>query len=148
MRKLVSTPKNMVIRRATVNRNRTPQKMLDATRRVKYLDNDVVAAMPRGEGESVRIFFFLVGRSISDDELEKEYRLRNLIPVDPYSLAAINENDRSFATKYQNATHWKDRYGRWCRIVFRRWDGEQRVSVGHLTGKYSELAWFAGFPCE
>ncbi|MHB0865608.1 MAG: hypothetical protein ACYC1Y_01775 [Minisyncoccota bacterium] len=136
---------NMIVRHVTVNRSRTPQEMLDATRRVEYLDGDVVASMPRGKNDRVTIFLFQPGRDLDDDDVEKEYQLHHLIPVDPYSLAAVNESDRSFATKYQNGTHWKDESGRWCRIVFRRWDGEHRVSVGHHSGKWNNRTWFAGF---
>ncbi len=43
----------------------TPQQALDSTKRVQYVDKEVVKTMPYGEGE---IEFFKVGKCVNDDE--------------------------------------------------------------------------------
>ena len=88
---------DVIIRRMRVNRSRSPQEALAATGRKQYVTDAVVAHMPRGEGDEAEIFFFKVGRWISDDDLEKEYSSRGLVPADPFSLAAVNEADPAFA---------------------------------------------------
>ena len=136
-------------RHVVVNRDRTPQQVLDATGRKQYTDSTVVAGMPHGEGEKKEIVFFKLnlsdrGGSISDDDLEKEFGLRGLIPSDPYSLAAVNEADPAFADEHPNATHWKDAGGKWCFAAFGRWAGERFVYVHRYAYGWSDCWWFAG----
>lgn len=127
-----------------VNRNRTPQQMLDALARRQYTNREVVNTMPRGEGDEDDVFFFQVGRDISDDELEAEFESRNFVPVDPYKLAAVNEDDPSFADEHPNGTHWKDANGCWCYLACRRGDGERRVFVRRNDYVWLAYWWFAG----
>jgi len=144
VRKYVEAVSNLVVRHVAVNRNRSAQKAIDATNRNKYCDSDVVAAMPKGEGEETDVVFFKPGRYISDDELEKEYELHGLIPDDPYSLAAVNEADPAFADEHPNGTHWKDKNGRWCYAAFDRGDDERVVGVSRFDGGWRDDWWFAG----
>lgn len=136
---------NMITRLVKVDRSRTSEQALAATNRKQYTDPSVVATMPKGNGEEVKIIFFKVGRDISDDDLEKEYELRGLIPADPISLATVNEIDPTFADEHPNAIHWKDANGKWCYAAFRRWDGGGRVvSVSRHGSDWSDSLWFAG----
>lgn len=144
IRKHVDRMSNTIIRRVRVNRARTPQEALNATGRNPYLDRNVVDAMPRGEGEESEVFFFKIGRYISDDDLKKEYDLRGFKPADSYSLAAVNEADQAFADEHPNGTHWKDADGRWCFSAFDRWGGERRASVDRSGSDWDGHWWFAG----
>lgn len=74
--------------------------------------------MSRGTGEEGDIIFFSIGCCVSDDDLEKEYESRGLVPADPYSLIQVNIDDPSFADKHPNCTHWKDENGKWYYIAF------------------------------
>ncbi|HXF43908.1 MAG TPA: hypothetical protein VNK70_00285 [Candidatus Paceibacterota bacterium] len=144
-RQLVEAVSNLIIRRVKVDRSRTPQEALDATGRKQYTNRSVVAAMPRGEGEEVEVIFFNLGRYVSDNDLEKEYELRGLMPADPYSLAAVNGADPAFADERPNGTHWKDADGRWCYAAFdRHWDDGRRVRVNRDGRDWSDDWWFAG----
>lgn len=143
-RKRVEAVSNMIVRTVKVNRARSPQEALDATGRKQYTDKSVVKTMPKGEGDETKVVFFKVGRSVSDDDLEKEYELRGLVPVDAHSLCAVNENDQAFADKHPNGTHWKDSSGNWCFAYFYRWDGERRVRVFRYDGGWGDGWWFAG----
>lgn len=92
-----------IVRCAKADRSRTPEQAFAATGREQYVDNDVVATMPRGKGANVETVFFKLppsetGGYISDDDLEKEFKFQNLKPEHPDSLAAINEADPAFAT--------------------------------------------------
>ena len=148
LRKSVEAITSMIVRTVTVIRTRTPQEVLDATGRHQYTDATVVAAMPQGTGGEVQVHFFKLGRYVSDDELEKEYTLRGLVPSDPYSLAAVNEADPAFADEHSNGTHWKDKDGKWCFAAFCRWPGEHHVHVDrHADGWYAYW-WFGGLRKE
>ncbi len=136
---------NLFSRTVTVDHTRSPQAALDATGRTQYIDKKVVNAMPRGEGVEVEVVFFKVGHYISDDNLEKAFDQRGLNPVDPYTLAAVNEADATFADEHPNGTHWKDADGNWCFATFSRWYGERNVGVFRDYGRdWSDSWWFAG----
>lgn len=144
IQKRIDAISNLIIRKVKVNRNQTPQQMLDATGRKQYTDGSVVAMMPKGEGEEVEVFFFNLGRFVNDNDLEKEYELRGIKPADPYSLAAVN-TDSAFADKYPNGTHWKDTNGKWCFATFSHWSDDGRfVNVNRIDSDWNDGWWFAG----
>ena len=136
---------DMFTRHVTVDRTRSPQDAIAATGRNQYVNEKVIAMMPRGDGNEVDVVFFKLGRSVSDDDLEKEYKLRGLVPVDLYALAAVNEADPAFADEHPNITHWKDVDGRWCYTAFFRWRGVRRVNVDRGGDVWVDAFWwFAG----
>jgi hypothetical protein len=122
----------------TVDRSLSPQEMLDATRRTQYVNKEIVKGMPRGEGTTVELIIFTVEKIISDDELEKEYEKRGLIPASPYDIAAFNDNERNIAT------HWKDADGKWCCAAFDRWDDGLRFVLVSRDGYDWSGRWFFG----
>lgn len=145
VRSLVEVVSNLVVRKVSVNRTRTPQEVLKATGRRQYVTDAVVKTMPQGEGEEAEVVFFKLGRYVNDADLEKEYELRGLKPVDPYSLAAVNEADPAFADEKPNATHWKDSSGKWCYAAFNHWYGHERyVSFNRHEVDWHDHWWFAG----
>lgn len=144
LRRRAETVSDLIVRRVKVNRGRTPQEAFKATGCNLYVSDDVVATMPRVEGEETDVYFFKLNRYISDADLEKEYQLRGLTPADPYSLAAVNEADPAFADERPNGTHWQDRKGEWCFAAFDRWRGERDVRVGRYDGGWHAYWWFAG----
>jgi len=133
----------MIVRTVSVDRSRTPEQALVATGRAQHTDSKVVATMPKGNSEEVKVVFFKVGKFVSDDDLEKEYAGRNLVPADPFSLAAVNEAYQAFADKYPNGTHWKDDNGNWCFAAFVRWDDERDVYVRRNAYDWGGGWWFA-----
>lgn len=145
VRKRVERMSNRVVRTVTVNRTRSAREALKATGRTLYATDSVVDAMPQGIGEIMEVVFFKRDRYLSDDELEKEYEVENLMPADPFSLAAVNEADPAFADTHPNATHWKDAAGKWCCAAFCRFDGERSVDVDRSDYDWRDYWWFAGF---
>jgi len=144
LRKRVEAISDMIVRHAVVNRNRTQQEMLDATGREKYTDRRVVDTMPRGEGDEVDVYFFKLGRYISDADLQKEYELRELKP-DPYAEGAVNEADLAFADEHPNGCDWKDADGKWCYAAFDQWrDDERFVRVSRRGSGWIGRWWFGG----
>jgi len=144
MERIGITDEQIVRRVVKVDRRRSPQEALDATGRRQYTNSGVLTAMPRGEAEEVDVFFFRLGRYVSDAELEKEYELRGFKPADPYSLAAVNETDPAFADNRPNATHWQDSDGQWCYAAFYRWRVGRSVDVNRLGRGWHGRWWFAG----
>lgn len=151
-RKYVEMFTDMIVRCVSVNRALTPQQVLDATGRKKYVNTEVVASMPKGEGEKAELVFFKPDSSaydenglISDDDLEKQFESHGLKPCDPYSLAAYNAENPAFADEHPNSTHWKDSEGKWCYAAFSRWGGAERVVRVHRgDGGWNVRWWFAG----
>jgi len=131
---------------------RTPRVALEATGRQLYVDDDVVATMPKGAKGKAPVYFFKpdpsaydVNGLISDDNVEKEFDRHGLKPVDPYRLAAVNEADPAFADEHPNATHWKGADGKWCYAAFYRWgDGGRSVRVDRDDYDWGGHWWFAG----
>ncbi len=144
IRKRVEAMSNLIVRRVKVDRMQTPQAVLDATGRKQYTNRAVVEAMPRGVGDEVEVYIFKVGRYLSDADLEKEYDLRGLTPVDPYALAAVNQADPALADNYPNGTHWKNAENQWCFAAFRRWDVGRYVYVDRYVYGWLGRWCFAG----
>lgn len=146
VRRFVDAMRDFITRLVTVNRSRGPRAALEATGRTIYADDDVVEAMPRGEGAEgeTKLVFFKVGKSIKDDPLEDEFELRGLRPATPYELAAANEDDPAFADNNPNATHWKDASGKWCYAAFYHWNGERKVRVYRSDFEWGDRWLFAG----
>ncbi len=143
-RRRVEVQSNLIIRRVPINRSLTPQEVLDATGRRQYTDSEVVDSMPRGTGEEAGVFFFHLGRYVSDDELEKEFDLRGLVPAFPDDLAAVNAADPNFAKEKPNGTHWKGEDGKWRFIAFNHWNDERNVNVYCNDNDWNDSWWFAG----
>ncbi len=134
----------IITRRAKVDLTRSPQDCLKATGRNLYANDEVVANMTKGKSGEANVVFFKSDRCMSDDQLEKEYEKQGLVPVDPYSLSAINEADPFFADKYPNGTHWKDSDGMWCSAAFSRWNGGWIVDVDRINIGWYGPWWFGG----
>lgn len=136
---------SIIAEEVTVNRDRTQQQALDATGRRQYTDSSVVATMPRGGigTETVTVEFFNLGRSASDDEVDRELEKRHLVS-DPYAVAAVNEADPAFADKYPNSTHWKNANGKWFFAAFDCVVGGRIVGVYRSDDDWDGCWWVGG----
>ena len=149
-RDLVAAVSNIIVVPAVVvDCSRSSQQALAATGRAQYTDRKVVENMPKAPAVLAEIVFFKPDLSkrdgyISDDDLEKEYALRGLEPVDPISLAAMNEAAPAFADERPNGTHWRNAKGEWCFAAFGHWDDKRGVSVSRDGVGWNDCWWFAG----
>lgn len=131
-----------IVRRVRVNRARSPQEAIDATGFRQYTNPEIVDTMPKGEGDEVELVFFkpkfssFINGFITDDALEREFELQDLVPADPISLAALNEVDLTFADTTPHGTHWKDADGRWCHMSFARFQGGRAEIVGRVESEH------------
>ena len=147
VRKFVEVVSKFIVRIIMdIDRTLTPQQILNNTGRRQYVNSDVVATMPRGEGKSKEIIWFPLGEyKPSTDAVMAEYDRLGLKPVDPYSLAKANTDGAVFADTRPNATIWKDTEGNWCFLAFRRWiDGVRSVDVNRYDDVWYVGWWFAG----
>lgn len=144
MQKRINAVNGMIARTVKVNRNQSPQEALAATGRKRYTGDGGVESMPKGGGEEVTVYFFKVGKKISEAQLEKEFELRGLKAADPYSLAAVNQADPAFADEHPNATHWKDKNEKWCCAYFDRWSDERGLGVFRYGRDWGGNWWFGG----
>ena len=129
-RRRVNAVSDLIIRKIKVNRGRSSAEALKALGRKLYAGPDALDDIPSGEGEEVEIVLFKITLPpplvcLNDDLLQEEFELRGLVPVDPISLAALNETDPALADEISNATHWKDDKGKWCFAAFGCWKGER-----------------------
>lgn len=148
-RQLAEMASNVIIRHVTVNRNRTAEAALAATGHKQYNTDVVVATMPNGEGEEIKVVFFKPDLSdkngwISNDDLEVEFERRGLRQTDPFEAAAVSEADPAFADEHPYGTHWKNAAGKWCFATFGRWSDERELSVRCGDYDWHDGWWFAG----
>ena len=145
VRRHVEARSDTIVRHAKVNRTLTQEQMIGATGREQYVDKNVLAAIPKGEGEEVDVHFFKLGRYIKVGDLTKEYELRGLKP-DHYAQAAVNEADPAFADERPNATQWQDANGKFCYLTFGRWSDVRTVFCDRDDYGWRDGWWFAGVP--
>jgi hypothetical protein len=133
-----------------VDRDHSPMDVIQNTGRRLYVSEEVVAAMPRGEGEEGETIFFRLdlferGGYITDVDLDREYELRDLAPEFPDNLAAVNKADPAFADLHPNATHWRDADGTWCYAAFLRWYDARELFIDRSEKSWPHSYWwFAG----
>ena len=127
-----------------VNRKQKPQDILKATGFTMYTTDEIVNKMPKGKGKEVILDFFRLDKYVSEKELESEYKKRNLIPADPYSLATLAiENKDIFDEKKYIGTQWKDKKG-YCFAAFGSNFGHRDVDVDRNDNVWDDHWWFAG----
>lgn len=143
LRKRVEARASMIVRHVKVNRHQDPIQVIDATNRTKYINDDVLAIMPRAGEAEVDVFFFKLGTRVSVDDLDREYESRGLVP-DPYAQSQVNADDPAFADEHPNGGQWRDSKNRACYIAFRRLGGERRVLVSRSSRVWSGGWWFGG----
>ena len=133
----------IIIRRVKVDRTRTPQEVIDATGRTQYVDKNVLATMPKGEGDEVDVYFVPTKRLVPVKEVPAFLAQNGLVP-DPRAQAAVNEADSAFADKYPNGTQW----GNNCCLMFPRWDGERNVFCRHDDNDWNGHWFLSGVPAS
>jgi hypothetical protein len=140
---MFETISKMVVRRVKVNRSRTPQEAVHATKRVEYLNDEVVNGMPRGTLEEVEACFFPLEKFASAADVQQALADRGLEP-DPYALAAVNEEDPAFADNLPNGTQWVDSNGNYCYLAFAGWSDERSVVCFRDGSDWDGLWWVGG----
>jgi hypothetical protein len=125
-------------------KQKSPQELLDLTKRTQYVDKSVLETFP--EKQEGTLEFFKLDRYISNNHLEKEYVSRGLVAADPSTLLDYDLSNRAdMDEKRWVCTHWKDANGTWCYIAFYRWSGDGRgVLVDRDGVEWIGFWWFAG----
>lgn len=142
-RKHVEAVSSIIIRHARVDRALTPQEAIDATGRMQYIDPDVLATMPRGEGDEVDVHFVPTGRLVPVGEYTAFLAQYGLVP-DPRAQAAVNAEYPAFADEHPNCSQWGDS----CYLVFRRWLDGRRVDCDRNDDDWDDNCWLAGVPAS
>lgn len=144
----VQRVRGIFTRRVRVRRDLGPRTALEIRSFKQYTEDDAVRSMSYGELDEVEIVFFKLDLSrqcncISDEDLERQYISLGLVPVDPYSLCAVNRADPTLAETRMNCTHWK-RGDLWSFILFRFWQGRHELAVCDSQADWGGSWWFAG----
>ena len=140
-RKHVEAQSDIIIRRVRVDRTRTPMGVINATGRNKYVNDDVVATMPQGEGDEVDVYFVPTKRFVPTNEVPAFLAQYGLVP-DPRAQAAVNEQDPVFADEHPNGTQWGDN----CCLAFYRWRDGRRVYCDRSDVDWSGDWFLSGVP--
>ncbi len=143
LRKYVEAQSDIIIRRVRVDRTRTPQEVIDKTGRNKYLNDDVVATMPQGEGDEVDVYFVPTKRLVPVAEVPAFLAQYGLVP-DPRATAAVNEEDPAFADKYPNGSQWGDN----CYLTFNRWSDGRGVGCNRYDSAWLDYWFLSGVPAR
>jgi hypothetical protein len=143
LRTRVEAISELIVRHVTVDRSRTNKQAIDATGRVQYVNKDVLATMPRCEGEEVDVYLFPTKRTSSPAEVAEAYRRHGLKP-DPIAVAKVNEDDPTFADQHPNACQWQDSEGRWSYVAFNQWHGGKRSVRVYRVGSDWYDGWLLG----
>ncbi len=140
-RKHVEAMSEIIIRRARVDRTRTPQEAIDATGRRQFVDEKILATMPIGEGEEVDVWFIPIKRFVPASEVPAFLAQYGLVP-DPRAQAAVNEDDPAFADEHPNGTQWDDN----CCLSFFGWSDERGVDCSRGGDGWDGYWFLAGVP--
>lgn len=128
-RKRIELVSNVITCHVKVDRTKTPQEVINATGRTKwYIDEEVLAEMPREGFKEGEVVIFELDYDPTVDELDREYEIRGLQP-DPYAVAQVAINDPAFADERLLSVQWRDKCGRACCAIFRRFGAGREVDV-------------------
>lgn len=120
----------------------TPRQILEKTGYKIYCNGEVLADAPVGTIRG-NVTTFTLNEYVSDDQLEKEYISRGIIPANLNEIISILDGEKHIAT------HWKDAKNRWCCAAFDRWDVGRHVYIfRRRDGDWHGGGSFAGVPQE
>ena len=142
-RKHVGAQSDIIVRRVRVDRTRTPQEVIDATGRTQYVDKNVLATMPQGEGDEVDVYFVPTKRFVPVEDVPAFLAQYGLVP-DPRAQAAVNEADSAFADEHPNGTQWGDN----CYLMFSRWNGKRNVDCRRSGSGWHDYWFLSGVPAS
>lgn len=152
-RELVVAVAGLIVRHVeNIDRAQTPKRAFVATtgRRTLYVNDDVAATMPQGEGASVNLVYFKPRPQAFDSSgwmspanLDVEYEFNGLKP-DPRAQAKDNQDNPALADEKPNACQWRDANGKSCFATFNEWHGERSVYVHRDVNDWNDYWLFAG----
>lgn len=133
-------------RTVPVVRTLSPEAALLATSRTQYVNDSVVANMPKGAGDSAIMAFILLENWLDEKTVDQLLGDHGLVAADPFALAALNATEPYFANEHKCFTHWQNAKGEWCCAAFSIWDDERGVFVHQRTGDngWGDGWWVAG----
>jgi len=140
---LLDNVSKIIIRRVSVDRTRSAQEALDATGRKQYTDKKVVATMPKAMSSETEVHFVNFGEYVPARELKDRVDALGYRLADPFTLAAFNEADPSFADEHPNGTQWKDKNGKFCYAIFYDWYDARWVYVDQGDDVWGGRWWVA-----
>lgn len=134
----------VIVRHTKVNRTRSFEELIKAFN-FKAFVNYTICEMPNGDdnGEEVDVHYFIGKKFPAGSKgYHRQFEIRGLKPVDPYSLASVIEEDPDFASSHSNMTHWND--GKhWGFIAFGRF-GQKRLDIFPGSEIPLDVTWLAG----
>lgn len=151
LRRHVGLITGTIIHFVTVNRRISHEEHLAKTGRKLYVNDNVVATMPRRRRKKTKLVYFEPGPEcyqngwMSCATLAEEYAKRGLVP-DPDAQSDDNAEKPEFADEHPNACQWVDEHGNFCCAAFNRVGGGRRVRVNRSDGDWLDGRSFAGVP--
>lgn len=126
---------------AGVDRSRPPLEIFRGiTSHIQYLEENVLASMPVGVGEEIKLYFFLIGKEMAPRRYATEMK-RLLLYPDPVAQAVFNQKNPEFSDRFPNSTQWSDANG-FCSAIWHRWGESRNVSVGRDNDHNYNDKWY------
>jgi hypothetical protein len=139
----VDAVSEFIYRTVHVDRTLSPEAAVAATRRIQYVNTNVVASMPAGVGDTVNIIWVPFKKGASNKEVVKKLAEYEMILADPFALLAHNALEPDFAVKQPNLTLWQDADGNWCHATCHDSIAKRIVQVNRDYDDWKEDWWVA-----
>lgn len=137
---------NIKYRDIAISENKVSLSYLEKLDIGKYIDPLTLDCVtPPEDNWSILVTLFTIGEWMTEQELDEKYKALNLVAIDAYTLAILNETDPRLCEKYPNGTHWKDQDGNWCFGKCTSVAGKQSLRIGYGGIGWCKNLWFAGF---
>lgn len=134
----------IIVRNVTVILSLVGMAAINATGCAFYGDKNVVTAMPRPTVASEKIHFFKPGRFISTGKFDDEHAKHELVPANPYTLAAFVSANQEFVDDHLLGTQWLDENKNACCVTFSKLNGKRRVYISRSDEDWDDDWWFVG----
>ncbi len=146
-RPLTVNQSDMIVRHVTVDRDQTPETLINKTNRVQDIDKDVIKTIPhQGKGiEKVDLYFFKLNRYLTSDQIDQALAMAGL-EADYYAQIQMNIDEPEFDNDHLNAAQWDNKDGK-TSIIYFGWDEHNGSIVGckrHDQGVSIRPMWIGG----
>ncbi|MBI5406039.1 hypothetical protein HY972_03345 [Candidatus Kaiserbacteria bacterium] len=136
----------VIARCVDVVRGRPIPEAIAALNRHAYVDDAVIATVPRGRSDQTILVFFPIDWYASCAEADEERKRLGLRPADFDEIVSANEADQAFSDGHPNLTQWMDENKNWNYIAFYRWRGKRSLDAKRRFFRYGKNWWHVGVP--
>lgn len=137
---------NIIVMDFTVDQNLVGMAAINATKRLRHVNQTVLATMPSAVLGHTKIHFFQNESKCPASELSTKVNEHRLFLADPYSLIGFALKNPDFLAKFPVATQWINAEGEFCYLLLSTGQNQcQGIFVDKASADISEKILFACF---